>query len=251
MKIKIISFNIRCVDDENGNSIRERAPRLAKILDFYDADVIGFQEFTPPWTDYIDKYFCEKYQFFNKYRIDTGWVESAPILWKKDKFNCLKRGYFWFSDTPEKMSGGWDTEGHNRICLYALLQDKQNGQIFVFMNTHLGFGEENQIKSVRLIRQYMEKFSDYPAFITGDFNMTPDSAPYREMVKAFTDVNELTVKDRRSTYHGYELENNFNEHIDYCFTDNKIRPITFKIIDELIEGKFPSDHYGIYTELEI
>ncbi|MBQ7913132.1 MAG: endonuclease/exonuclease/phosphatase family protein [Clostridia bacterium] len=250
MKIKAVSFNIRCKDDVNGNSVKERAPRLAKIMEEYDADVIGFQEFTPLWTRHINKHFRERYEFFNKYR-DVGWRESAPILWKKDKFDCLKRGYFWLSDTPEKMSGGWDSIGHNRICLYVLLQDKKDGKIFAFFNTHFGFGEENQIKSVRLIGRYVEKFSNYPTFITGDFNMIPSSAPYAEAVKNFTDVNEVTVKDRRSTYHGYDLQNTFNEHIDYCFIDKKITPISFKIIDELVEGKFPSDHYGLYAELEI
>ena len=42
-----------------------------------------------------------------------------------------------------------------------------------------------------------------------------------------------------------------NMHIDYCFIDKTITPITFQIIDELVENKFPSDHYGIYAELEI
>ena len=217
----------------------------------YDADVIGFQEYTPLWEDPINKYFCDKYEFFNKYRTDTGWIESAPILWKKEKFDCLKRGYFWLSNTPEIMSGGWDTENHNRICLYAILKDKKDGKTFVLMNTHLGFGEENQVKSVRLIHQYMEKLSSYPTLITGDFNMTPSSRPYAEMVKKVADVNELTAQDRRSTYHGYNRQNNFEEHIDYCFIDKNIYPIAFKIIDELVENKFPSDHYGIYTELEI
>jgi endonuclease/exonuclease/phosphatase family metal-dependent hydrolase len=251
MKTKIISFNIRCTDDENGYSVKERAPRLAKIMETYDADVVGIQEYTPLWTEYIDEYFCDKYEFFNKYRTDKGWIEAAPILWKKDRYTCLKQGYFWLSDTPEVMSGGWDEYRHNRICMYALLRDKRDGKTFAFFNTHLGFGEENQIKSVRLIGQYMDMFAEYPMFITGDFNMIPSSAPYAEMVKKFKDVNGMTVNDRRSTYHGYDLHNNFDMHIDYCFINDKIAPISFKIIDEQIEGKFPSDHYGIYIELEI
>lgn len=149
------------------------------------------------------------------------------------------------------MSGGWDDENYNRICLYVILKDKKDDKTFAFMNTHLGFGETNQIKSVRLIHQYMEKLSAYPTFITGDFNMTPASRPYAEMIKKVVDVNELTIKDRRSTYHGYNQQNNFEEHIDYCFIDKKINPITFKIVDELVENKFPSDHYGVYAELEI
>ena len=81
--------------------------------------------------------------------------------------------------------------------------------------------------------------------------MNPTSRPYAEMVKKFSDVNELTIKDRRPTFHGYNLENALAEHIDYCFINEKIQPVAFKILDELIEGKFPSDHYGIYAELEI
>lgn len=251
MRVKVISFNIRCTDDENNHSVRERAPRLATVIAPFDADVIGLQEYTPLWEDYIPKCFSDEYEFFNKYRTDKGWIEGAPMLWKKEKFDCVKRGYFWLSDTPEVMSGGWDTYPHNRICLYVLLKDKKDGKTFAFFNTHLGFGEENQIKSVYLIQRYMDNFSDYPTFITGDFNMNPASRPYAEMIKKVADVNELTVKDRRSTYHGYAVENNLDEHIDYCFINEKIQPIAFSIIDTLVENKFPSDHYGIYAELEL
>ena len=251
MQIKVVSFNIRSTHDENGHSIPERAPRLAKIVAPYDADIIGFQEYTPLWEEYIPECFADKYEFFNKYRTDKGWRESPPMLWKKEKFECLQRGYFWLSDTPEVMSGGWDTYPHNRICLYVLLVDKASGETFAFFNTHLGFGEENQIKSVRLIQKYMEKFSDYPTLITGDFNMIPSTVQYQEMVAKYMDVNEATVRDRRSTYHAYTPEVDANMHIDYCFVDKRIKPLSFKIIDETIEGKFPSDHYGIYTELEI
>ena len=39
-----ISFNIRCANDPDGNSIKERAERLKAVLDKYNADIIGFQE---------------------------------------------------------------------------------------------------------------------------------------------------------------------------------------------------------------
>ena len=82
MELNVISFNIRCRDDENGNSIAERAPRLDKIIQKYEADIIGFQEVTPAWMPYIEKYFGEDYVIFNKYRCETK-KESGPVLWKK------------------------------------------------------------------------------------------------------------------------------------------------------------------------
>ena len=41
--MKIVSFNIRCVGDPNGNSVKERAERLKTVLDKYDAELIGFR----------------------------------------------------------------------------------------------------------------------------------------------------------------------------------------------------------------
>jgi len=252
MELKVISFNIRCCDDKNGNSIPERAPRLDKVTACFDADVIGFQEYRPAWGEHIEKYYGDKYDMFLKFRTeDPSDLEAAPILWKKDKFECIKTGYFWLSDTPEIESRGWD-EVYNcyRICVYAILKEKESGEYFTFMNTHFGFGDKGQIASAGLIYEYSKKISDYPTFIVGDFNMTPSSAGYAEMIKNFTDVNAVTVNDRRSTYHGYDLTVKRDSHIDFCFIDESITPVSLKLIDETVEGKFPSDHFGLYTELK-
>ena len=98
MLIKVISFNIRSTHDDDGNSIPERAPRLSTIVQPYDADIIGLQEYTPLWEEFIPGCFSDKYEFFNKYRTDKGWREAPPMLWKKERFDCLQRGYFWLSD---------------------------------------------------------------------------------------------------------------------------------------------------------
>ena len=61
----------------------------------------------------------------------------------------------------------------------------------------------------------------------------------------------MTTNDMRSTFHGYSLTEEKYEHIDYCFVNSKVTPIYSHIIDTLVDGKFPSDHYGLYTEIEI
>ena len=60
------------------------------ILDYsvYDAIKAGF-------TKIVFLIKEENYEIFNKYRTQTGWMESAPILWKKDKLECIKKGYFF------------------------------------------------------------------------------------------------------------------------------------------------------------
>ena len=67
VELKIISFNIRCGDDPNGNSISERAPRLNKIISPINADLIGLQEWRPAWEEHINKYFSDEYEIFNNF----------------------------------------------------------------------------------------------------------------------------------------------------------------------------------------
>ena len=251
MELHVISFNIRSCSDPNGNAIAERAPRLHAVTAKHDADVIGFQEFTPEWEEYIEAYYSAEYDMFYKYRSHEIDIEASPILWKKDRFACLDHGYFWLSDTPEVESRGWD-EVYNcfRMCVYVVLQDKETGERFVFMNTHFGFGDKGQVSSAELIYQYYQKVSAYPTILVGDFNMTPDSPGYTKMCQHFTDVNMVTAKDLRSTYHGYDPENIRDKHIDYCFINHKVTPICQNIMDDLVDGKFPSDHYGLFLKLK-
>ena len=250
MELSVISFNIRCTNDPNGHSIEERAPRLFAATDAYDADVIGFQEYRPKWEEHIEKFYGEKYEIFNKYR-SVERPESAPILWKKDKFDCKEKGYFWYSDTPEVESGGWDTLGHNRMCQYVILTDKASGESFCFMNTHFGFGDEEQVKSAKLLVEYSKRISDLPTFVTGDFNACPDSNAYAAMTETFDDVNARLDKLTDITYHGYEPERHVNAHIDYCFINDKVSPKHYEIIKTTFDGKFPSDHYGLFVKIEM
>lgn len=252
MNLNIISFNIRYCDDPNGYSIAERAPRLAAVISRYEADIIGFQESRPQWEPYLEKYYGSKYDMFLKYRSSGPEAEGSPIYWRRDKFDCLKTGYFWFSDTPEVESRGWD-EHFNcyRICEYVVLKEKESGKAFTMMNTHFGFGDKCQVDSVNLIKKYSEKISDLPTIVFGDFNMQPSSAGYAAMIQHYTDVNAVTTRDWSTTFHGYDPENVPPEHIDYCFIDGSVKPVDIVKITDMVDGKYPSDHFGLHIRLEL
>ena len=133
--MKVVTFNLRCGNDPNGNSIEERAPRLKAVMDRYDADLVGFQEVTPAWMEHLTADFGDEYEIFNKYRAEKN-LESTPMMWKKDQFECLDKGYFWLSDTPDVSSPSWDEKDQNgipgRICSWVKLRDKATGVTFNF-----------------------------------------------------------------------------------------------------------------------
>jgi endonuclease/exonuclease/phosphatase family metal-dependent hydrolase len=250
MELNVVSFNIWCHNQPGKYSIVSRAPRLKEVLKIIDADIIGMQECTPTWLKHLEKDYGKEYEIFNVYRAAHN-HESTPILWKKDKFTCLLKGNFWLSDTPEVESEGWCEWKCNRICTWAKLQDKATGKVFLFMNTHFGFGDACQTKSAKLMHEYNLKLGECTTVITGDFNMIPDDIAYGEMTRYYTDVNAVTAKDLRSTYHGYAPEEHPNSHIDYCFVDDKIIPVNQRIIDAIVDGKYPSDHFGLEIDLNI
>lgn len=250
MDIKVVSFNIRCANDVNGHSIEERAPRLKAILDRVKADVIGFQECQLDWEKIIEKDYLDEYEMYLVQRKDP---ESCPIMWRKDRFDCVDKGVFWLSDTPDVMSGGYDDLYHcYRICMWAILKDKKTEESFLYMNTHFGFGDDAQTKSAELIAARAKKIADLPTVLTGDFNLTPSYKTYPVLTKHFTDVNAVTAKDDRPTYHGYYFKKITKDyHIDFCFVNDKVTPVSHTMLDQTFDGKYPSDHYGILCELKL
>ena len=249
--VKVMSFNIRCCDDPDGNSIAERSERLKKITLPISPDIIGLQEMRPKWEPYILDIYGDEYDMVNIYRAKNE-LESTPILWKKAKYECVEVNRFWFSDTPDVESKGWDEKYDcYRMCVHLKLRDRENGNVINFINTHFGFGDNCQVSSVNLIKEFCNKIQNEPICIVGDFNMEPDSKGYSEMIRTFTDVNAVTSKDWKNTYHGYDLNNPNGKLIDYCFVNNQILPNAREVIDDTLEGKFPSDHFGLIMLLSI
>lgn len=249
MELNVVSFNIWCHNQPGENSVSSRAPRLKKILDKINADIIGLQECTPPWLTCLEADFGDQYEIFNVWRASNN-HESTPILWKKDLFECVDKGCFWLSDTPEVESLGSDEWKCYRTCLWVKLKDKATGEIFTFMNTHFGFGDPCQTMSAKLMREYNLKFGNYPTVITGDFNMRPNFPAYKDMVSFYQDVNMETAKDLTNTFHGCEPNQHHDSLIDYCFINEGFQPINYRRITDKVNGLYPSDHYGVHAVIK-
>ncbi len=248
--IKVVTFNLRCFDDPYGNSIDERAPRLKEVLAKYDPDLVGFQEVTPRWLEHLTAYYSEEYEIINKWRKHNN-QESTPLMWKKERFDCLDHGHFWLSDIPHIESTGWDTMGCNRICMWTKLRDKQSGETFTFFNTHYGFGDDCQIKSGKLLLTHMKEMGG-PCILTADFNMNANSVGYKTLTDELIDCNVATINYQKCTFHSYHPENKNDGPIDFCFmTKDLISAKDAVVIDDKVDDLFPSDHFGLCFELKV
>ena len=247
--MKVLSFNIRCADDPNGHSKQERAPRIKSIIDQYDPDLMGFQEVTEKWLGYIEADYLEKYGMYSLFRCSDPDREAAAIFYKKELFELKDCSTFWYSDTPDVPSKGWCSWGHYRVCSWALLTEKASGKDVLYLNTHYGFSDKCQLDSTELVFKFLEEKKADRVIFTGDFNMTPDTPAYKLMTERLKDANALTTKDKERTFHGYTTDKGCV--IDYCFVDGKLTVESSQVIRTTYDGKYPSDHYPVLTEISL
>ncbi len=258
--LKVISYNVRVADDGGEKDIEKRAPRLVEVITKRDPDIIGFQEVgTKWWETHNMKDMFPDYDYVMKYRAESS-KEGTPIFWKKDKFELVKDGYFWLSETPDQESKGWGEE-HYRIALWVQLKLKSTGKEFLYINTHYGFGPKAHVGSANLILQRMSAlggFTKYPVFFTADCNMSRYNDGYNAMMEGgkFSDINWDLEDLNYKTGGGYHDDGHeglvTGSPIDFCFySPALITPLKYEIIDEFLMNGWVSDHKGLYMEMAL
>lgn len=247
--IRVVTFNLRYTGTGE-TSIAYRAPLMAAQLKEIDADSMGFQEATLRWMIYLEKNLPD-YDYVGVSRADGRLLgEFSPVFYKKDKYNAVDWGTFWLSKTPEK-AGSKDWDSNNvRICTWVLLENKQTGERYVHLNTHLDHiseeARENQMKV--LLTKVNEFVGEYPIVLTGDFNDVTGSPMYNIVTEVLKDSSFIApVTDSKYTYHAYgEAESK----IDFVFVSDDVTPLVYHVIDDKIDDTYLSDHYGIYVDMK-
>lgn len=254
--LKVMTYNIRldvAVDGENDWS--HRRDFFSSQIRFYEPDIWGVQEATPNEMDDLDKLLPE-YGHVGIGRDGIGKGEASAIFFKKDRFKVSNEQTFWLSETPNKVSKGWDAS-YIRICTYALFRDKKSKQTFWVFNTHLdNNGLVARAKGIEMILAKMNEVNkkDYPIIFTGDFNSEPDSELLINLRKVMTDSREASEQKPfgpSGSFNGFKYNEPVTRLIDYIFVDKsgrfKIRK--YAVLSESINLRFPSDHFPVFVEM--
>lgn len=244
--VRIMSFNVRNVEYDRGRIVPQ-------VIADYMPDSVGVQECEGIWFLTL-KSNLPTYGIVGVGR-DAGLPligESTAILYRKDKYKLVNWGTFWLSETPDKVSMGWDAK-YKRTCTWAILQNKETKEQYAHVNTHLdNVGKVAREKGIELILQKAASF-DMPVVVTGDFNLPKGSDLYKQLTAGMlTDTATIALEaDSGCTSHGYKDVIAGNP-IDFIFVNEKITDVkSYKIIRDKIDGKFISDHYPIYADMII
>lgn len=146
--------------------------------------------------------------------IDAG--EHSAIFYKPARFALLDNGDFWFSETPDKPSFGWDATSHKRICSWAKLKDLQSDKTFFVFCAHYDHrGQVARAESSKLILSKVNQLAgNYPAVVLGDLNALPDSEPIAILNNELKDAylhTELPPYGPVGTANGFNWERDLTD----------------------------------------
>ncbi len=255
MELTVMSQNLLVDSNEDDeNNIFYRADRFIALLETYQPDIAGLQEFTPSWDALIYEYLEEKgYGIAMQYRSSSD-REATPIIYNANRLELIEEKHFWLSDTPEEESPSWD-DGDGRRCRIVttcVFEDKETGIRFAHLNTHFGLTAYSQENSGQMINEYVqEHYADMPVFVTGDFNTTEGSTPYNNIIANDVLFNSQYLAEEfgnvTGTFNGLE-DGESSTVIDFIFVSAAVTPVYYSVLTDKPDGKFVSDHYAVLTK---
>lgn len=262
--LKIASYNIRYNIPENykfdstrGEDWQRRGPAVAALIQYHEFGIFGTQEGMLHQLKDIQSWLTG-YEYIGVGRDDgEQGGEHAAIFFQTDRFSVLEKGDFWLSVTPETPSKGWDATCCNRLCSWALFEDKLSHKQFYVFNAHFDHqGVKAREESAKLVLQKIEQIvSGKPVVFMGDLNGDHQSTWYKTLKESeMLSDTYLLVDDpytQNGSFNGFGRRLGSMSIIDHVFVSNHFVVNKWGILTDTYHGKFPSDHYPIAVTLGI
>ena len=254
---KIMSYNIRLnIASDGENAWPNRKEFLTSQVLFFAPDVLGVQEALPGQMRDLDTLLTD-YNFIGKARDGVDKGEYSAIFYNKKTVSVEKDNTFWLSETPDELSQGWDG-ACRRVCTYGLFTLKSTKEKFWVFNTHLDHvGKVAQKKGLKLILDKVKSVNteNLPVFITGDFNVEPNSDAIAQTKVDFYDSKEIAdiIFGPEGTFTGFKYDEPVKRRIDHILVSKnpKVNVEKYAIFSSSVNFKFPSDHFPVFIEAEL
>lgn len=245
-QITVLSYNIRYATANDGaNSWDNRKSSTLKMFNDIKPDLVGMQEVLKNQYDYIAENMSE-YGMAGVGRDDGEYGgEMMAVMYRKKRFELLETGNFWLSQTPEKVSKGWDG-ACNRMVTWLRLRDKKLGKEVFLFNTHLDHeGQKARAESSKLIvAKIREIAGDNIVFLTGDFNAGPDNGVLAPIAAAYLSArDEAPETDNSPTFNDWG-QSSYPEPIDHIYYQDAV-PLVFEVVKDGYGSEYISDHYPV------
>jgi endonuclease/exonuclease/phosphatase family metal-dependent hydrolase len=255
VEIKVISYNIRQsgLSDKDGEyQWNNRKEATLTMLQKENPSIFGLQEALLEQVEYIEQN-LPQYSRIGVGRDDgKNAGEFMAIFYLTDKFDLLKNGTFWLSETPDSVSKGWDAECY-RTATWVQLQDLKTGKSFYFFNTHFDHrGSMARANSAKLIAEEIKKIADKKAavILCGDLNSAISDPIFNPLKKDLEIARECApITDNKGSFNGFGSAPT-SIVIDHIFF-RKVTCKLFQTLDADYGAPYISDHYPIEFVFEL
>lgn len=251
--ITIMTYNIRYDNPNDGiNRWDYRKEALCRQILQQQPDFLGTQEGLAHQIAFLAQCLTP-YQKIGVGRDDgKAKGEFCAIFYNAQKYSVIKENTFWLSETPEKVSVGWDA-ALERICTYGIFENIKNQKQILIMNAHFDhLGTTCRAESVKLIKQKIVEITDpkMPVIFMGDLNVLPDDAPVKMLSDFLKDANKEAgiIRGKKGTFNAFQPDYKQEKRIDYIFSNDKLKAKSYRVLGDLYDGKYISDHFPVVVE---
>lgn len=252
----IITFNIRYNNPNDGeNSWDNRKQELTDMLLLYKPDIFGIQEGLFEQNEYIKEQLAN-YKYVGVGRED-GKIqgEFSPIFYNALKYELIKTETYWLSETPRKVSVGWNAS-MERITTFGVFKNKTTNDTLYVFNCHYDhIGKKARKKSSKLIIKLIKEkgLLNKNLVVMGDLNSMPEDPAIKILKNKLTDSFEVSNYPKNisvQTYNDFDNKYISNKRIDYIFTKN-MNAESYRIIYNRRSNElFISDHFPVLIRLK-
>lgn len=252
----VMTYNIRLnVQSDGENWWENRKDKVAALMNYYEADFIGAQEVQHEQLEYLLKT-LPHYSSIGVGRDDGKTAgEYSCILYNNKIYKPVEQSTFWLSQTPDKVSMGWDAVC-NRVCTYGLFEHiKTKKKVWVF-NTHFDHvGDTARFESAKLIIELVKQLTsqqNYPVVFTGDFNSQPTDAPVQyisQYLKNTRMISEMPPYGPEATWNAFKFNEVPKGWIDHVFVSKAVTVQKYAVLTDSYDKKYPSDHFPVLVHI--
>ena len=185
--LRLASYNVHYImlDDAGGPwsvaGWEARKSALDTVFKALDADIIAFQEMESfRRGDDGSVNLARDYLLAGNpgYRAAASgdwhvFPSTQPILYRKDRFDLLDQGWFFFSETPDVIYSRSFDGSYPAFASWARFRDRAERRDFTVMNLHTDYkSRHNRARTLALVADRIRPMvaAGDPVFLAGDFN---------------------------------------------------------------------------------
>lgn len=256
--LRVATFNIHYlhVSEEGLSKWENRRKAVTDMIEDISPDIMAFQEMESFGGGHsrneniqLDWVLSQHPDFKAAAYSDnaSNYPITQPIIYRSASFDFVEQGFFFFSETPDRIYSPTFNGSYPAFCSWATLRDKTSGQSITIFNMHTDYSSgKNRIKSIDLIAERIKPHIEAgkAVLLMGDLNASNRS----KIAKTLKSIPLKFVPSSGSTFH-FNRGVNFTPAIDHILhTPQFIAKDKVTVWRKKYDGNWPSDHYPVIVD---